>query len=285
MDADWERFCPPNARAIVGVEGAPPLISGQLLSRHAQAIDAPVVEVSARRGAALVGFLRACRQLDALAVVTVDDVVRRRSPSAANNALLGVLAAGAQARADRPIVVVARAPVSMTSAPSADDVHAEYAQSDALARDVGAGYSSVSLDVDVAKDGELLGRLTRLALELDLGVELEVPAPVGNGVGADVALILAMVDDRGLPVSAVRGAGLHDEVGHAARVVDIAAASAITALDPGGLRVNIDSVVGALDGSDDDVEVKTWLLTTRLLRTLKAQGSAGRLRDALERAP
>ncbi len=173
----------------------------------------------------------------------------------------------------------------MTSAPSADDVHAEYAQSDALARDVGAGYSSVSLDVDVAKDGELLGRLTRLALELDLGVELEVPAPVGNGVGADVALILAMVDDRGLPVSAVRGAGLHDEVGHAARVVDIAAASAITALDPGGLRVNIDSVVGALDGSDDDVEVKTWLLTTRLLRTLKAQGSAGRLRDALERAP
>ncbi len=278
MDADWHRFCPANARSIAeAVDGAPPLLSGQALNRHAAAIDAPIIELSARRGAALVGFLRACRQLDAVAVVAVDNAVRRKTPSSAHNALLGVLAAGASARADRPIVVVARAPVpGSTAGGDVGDVgDVEVAASDALARDVSAGYGSVGIDVGVAADTELLDRVILLARELDLGIELEV---FGN---VDAALILAMVDDRGLPVSAIRGAGVHDDVGGAARVVTIADAAAVTAMDSGGLRVNIDDVIGRIVGKDDDVEVKSWLMTTRILRTLKAEGTATRLADAM----
>jgi hypothetical protein len=214
--AAWHHFVPAGARAVVADLDGPPLVSGQLLSRHADVIAVPVIEVTATRAAHLVGVLRACRQARALVVVAVTADVHRRSPDAGQRALRGVAAAAAAAHHDLSIVMVARA---------------------------------------------YRGR---------------------NAPADDVALLLVEIDDRGLPVSAVRGASPFDETGRASRVVEIGDLAQVRGLDRGGLRVNIDAIVTAIDSSDDEVEARAWLRTSRTLRALQAEGTADRLARTLE---
>lgn len=262
----WHHFVPAGARAVVADLDGAPLVSGQLLARHADAIAAPVIEVTATRAALLVGVLRACRQARALVVVAVPAEVRGRSPDAGQRALRGVAAAAAAAHHDLPIVVVARADRGRNAA---DD-------EGGLGRDIVSGYGALGVDAAACADADVLLRLMHVAEALDLGIELEV-APTD-----DVALLLAGIDDRGLPVSAVRGASPFDETGRASRVVDIADLARVRGLDRGGLRVNVDAIIAAINGSDDEVEARAWMQASRTLRALQAEGTADRLARALD---
>jgi hypothetical protein len=282
---DWHRFVPASARHAIGsVPGAPPCLSGQLLARHAVAIDAPVLEMTARRATHLVGFLRACKQANALAVVAVPATVREQSPRAGGLAVQGILTAAAAALHQGPIVLVARA---LQPRRGLDDDATLTLLGDALARDVAAGFGMIGLAAAAITDASLLDRAMGLARELDIGIELDI----AGDDDTNTAFLLASVDDAGLPVAAVRGAGPLDEVGSATRVINLADIKSLDGIDPGGLRVNIDSLIDACGNDDDDddndelVEGRVWLAVARALRALKAAGSASRLAAALAEAP
>ena len=261
------RFVPGSARAVVDDDDGPALLSGQMLARHATRIDGPVLELTATRASALVGFLRACRHEEALAVVGVPGVVRGRSPRAPGLARDGVLHAAEQAGYDGPLVLVARAIVDVDGA----GVGADTRLRERIARDVEAGYTAIGISAGALGDVDEWARVAPMLGELDLGIELEI------GSGDDAALLLAQVDDLGLPISAVRGAGLLDEVGDAVRVVEVAALRGELTLP---LRVCIDALIRD-EGVDDDVEARAWMATTRALAKLKGRDTATRLEDAL----
>lgn len=273
MSFDWTRFVPVSARKVLSVShGGTACISGQLLNRFASLIDAPMLELTARRAAPLAGFLRACHHADAVAVVAVGADVRARGPQAGALAVSGILAAAATARHVGPIVLVARA-----SVPGAQrsDVAVMTRLDDMVARDVEAGFGAIGLSAAAFHDVDVLAHAARLAIEFDLGVEIEV------GANDDAALFLAGVDDRALPISAVRGARRLDELGDAARIIDLKDLRDLDGLDRGGLRLNIDAVVDTDTGDDNAVEARTWLTVTRVLKGLKADGSAARLAAVL----
>ena len=273
MSRDWTRFVPVSARKVLSVShGGTACISGQLLNRFASLIDAPMLELTARRAAPLAGFLRACHRADAVAVVAVGADVRARGPQAGALAVSGILAAAATARHVGPIVLVARA-----SVPGAQrsDVAVMTRLDDMVARDVEAGFGAIGLSAAAFHDVDVLAHAARLAIEFDLGVEIEV------GADDDAALFLAGVDDRALPISAVRGARRLDELGDAARIIDLKDLRDLDGLDRGGLRLNIDAVVDTDTGDDNAVEARTWLTVTRVLKGLKADGSAARLAAVL----
>ena len=274
MSFDWTRFVPVSARKVLSVShGGTACLSGQLLTRYASAIDAPVLELTARRAAPLAGFLRACHQADAVAVVAVGADVRARGPQAGALAVSGILAAAATAHHVGPIVLVARA--SPPSAQRSDIAMTRL--DDTVARDVEAGFGAIGLSAAAFHDIDVFVHAARLAIEFDLGIEIEV------GATDDAALLLAGVDDRALPISAVRGARRLDELGDAARIIDLADIRDLDGLDRGGLRLNIDAMVDTHTGDDNDdaVEARTWLTVTRVLKGLKGNGSAARLAAVL----
>ncbi len=262
MSAVFARFVPGSARDFVDDDG-PALLSGQLLARHAARLEAPVLEITAKKAAALVGYLRACKHEDAIAVVAVDGGVRQRSPRAPALCRDGVLAACAQAGFDGALVLVARAIVEVV-----DDTRLR----ERLARDVEAGYTAIGVAAGALADAGEWARVAPLFAELDLGLELEI------GASDDAALLLAQLEDVRLPISAVRGAGAYDEVGDACLVVDVRALSPDM---PRALRVNIDAMIND-EGDDDAVEARAWMATTRALSKLQARETATRLEDVLD---
>jgi hypothetical protein len=245
-------------------DGAPALLSGQVLSRHASRIDGPVLEITARRASAIVGFLRACKHEDAVVAVAVPGLVRGRSPRAPGLARDGVLHAAEQAGYDGPLVMVARALVD-------DGDDSDTRLRERIARDVEAGYTSIGISARALHDVDEWARIAPVLGELDLGIELEI------GADDDAALLLAQVDDLELPISAVRGAGLLDEIGQAVRVVEVKELSGELTLP---LRVCIDQLIND-DGDDDVVEARAWMATSRALARLGGRDTATRLEDAL----
>ncbi len=268
----FARFVPGSARSVVD-EGGPALLSGQLLARHAARIEAPVLELTATRASALVGFLRACKHEDAIAVVAVAGDVRQRSPRAPALCRDGVLAAAHAAGFEGPLVLVARAsPVHVAGdAARVDDTRLR----ERIARDVEAGYTSIGVSARALNDADEWARVAPLFADLDLGLELEIAAD------DDAALLLAQVDDLSLPISAVRGAGIYDEVGNAVVVVDVAGLSRDLPL---ALRVCIDALLDRhdADADDDVIEARAWMATTRALKKLQARETATRLEDVLQ---
>ncbi len=267
----WSSFVPSAARiATADVDDAPALISTALVSRHAQAIDAPIIEVTALRASVLVGVFRALKQADAIGAVAVPQSVRSRSPQAGQLALRGVVAAAVAARHDCPIVVVARAREGGN----------DTALTDAIARDVSAGYGGIGIRAKDIAEPDVLLRASHWATEHDLGIELEID------VDEDASLLLALLDDRQVPLAAVRGAEPMDELGRAARIVDLVDIKGVDIKGAeaavGGLRVNIDAALADLEGTDDEVEVRAWVMTSRIVRGLNAHRSAERLANALE---
>jgi len=266
----FERFVPGSARAVVGGEG-PALLSGQLLARHAVRIDAPVLELTAKRASALVGFLRACKHEDAIAVVAVEGGIRQRSPRAPSLCRDGVLAACDQAGFSGPLVLVARPFVDEPGTTRKPEVEVDLRLRERIARDVEAGYTAIGVAAHALQDAGEWARVAPIFAELDLGLELEIAAH------DDAAFLLAQVDDMRLPISAVRGAGALDEVGNAVVVVDV---RDLTADLPAALRVCIDALIND-DGDDDAVEARAWMATTRVLRKLQARDTGTRLEDVL----
>ncbi|HEY1098441.1 MAG TPA: hypothetical protein VGF99_05920 [Myxococcota bacterium] len=284
MGVDWHRYLMSTARDVVADDAgdldddAPAFISGQLLCRHAAEVGVPVVEITVRRAAVLAAFLRACRQADAVGVVVVPAGIRNKHPGAAAAVLKGVVASARAGRHDRPLVVVARADTRpLWFAPGSDAVDAGLER---VARDLDAGFGAIGIGLDLVGDGDSLARLCGVLAAGDVGIELEV------GAGEDAALLLAEIDDRGLPVSAIRGANVADDVGRATRVVDLAEVRAVDEVGAGGLRVNIDALIDnalrRVDPDDDDaVEATAWMAISRALTALKAAGSATALAEAL----
>ena len=275
----WHRYLTSAARTLLGdEEDAPALISSRHLALHAEAIAAPIIEVSGRRGAVLAAVFRACRQADAIVVIAVDSPVRRSSPQAAGRVVEGIAAAARTGHHGLPIVVVARAEIApLFYAPGSDPVDAALER---ISRDLDAGYGAVAVTVDVAGDANSVERLVALLADVDVGLELDI------GRGEDAALLLAEIYDRGVDVAAVRGAAVHDDIGGASRVVDVGAVSTLEGIDVGGLRVNIDALLDhalqGIDASNDDaVEATAWMTVSRALAALKAGGSATRLAHAL----
>ena len=266
MSAVFHRFVPGSARGLVDDDG-PSLLSGQVLQRYAARIDAPVIEITARRASAIVGFLRACKHEDAVVVVGVPGLVRARSPRSPGLARDGVLHAAEQAGYDGPLVLVARASVVDVDG---DDTRLR----ERIARDVEAGYTSIGISAGALHDADEWARVAPVLAELDLGIELEI------GADDDAALLLAQVDDLELPISAVRGAGLLDEIGKAVRVVEVRELSAQLTLP---LRVCIDGLIKD-EGDDDTVEARAWMATTRALARLQGRDTATRLEDVANRA-
>lgn len=286
-NAIFARFVPGSARSgadgVVGDDG-PAVLSGQLLARHAARLEAPILEITARKASALVGFLRACKHEDAIAVVAVAGAIRQRSPRAPALCRDGVLAACAQAGFEGPLVLVARAIVDDNGAshaaghaaagamPGGDDMRLR----ERIARDVEAGYTSIGVSAGALHDADEWAKVAPLFAELDLGLELEI------GPDDDAALLLAQVDDLELPISAVRGAGALDEIGNAALVVDVAA---LTRDLPLALRVCIDALIekdSRADDDDDVCEARAWMATSRALQKLQARETATRLEDVLQ---
>lgn len=266
----FARFVPGTARAVVDDDG-PALLSGQLLARLAAKLDAPIVELTATKAASLVGFLRACKHEDAVAVVSVDAAVRHRSPQAPSLCRDGVLAAAAAAGFTGPMVLVARGDVVVRATTLVPEPEPNTRLRERIARDVAAGYTSIGVSAHALRDASEWARVAPLFAELDLGLELEIDGD------DDAALLLAQLDDLQLPISAVRGANPFDEVGNAVLVVD--ARHLVKGL-PAALRVTIDALVDQT-GTDDDVEARAWMATTRVLRKLGGRDTATRLEDAL----
>jgi hypothetical protein len=248
-----------------------------LLREHAEALAAPVVEVTARRSSVISGFLRACRRADAVAVVAIEPASRRHGPSASARVIDGVIDLAVACGHDRPIVIVARADTTpLWHAPSVTPAEAILER---VAHDVDAGFGAIGLDLACVGDSERCAMLVRAFEADDLGLELEVDE------GEDAALLLAEIDDLRLPLAAVRGANAHDDVGQATRIVRLSDLRDVEG-GPGGVRVNLDDWVAAavarVQATDHAaVEQAAWLAVMRALDALHAHSTVSRLADAL----
>jgi len=267
----FSTFVPSSARARLEQRGShAALLSGALLARHRAGV---VVEVGFCGRAALAGALRAARHADAIVAVSVPWALREKSPQAPAQLIDEILAATADAHSDRPIVVVARAQPLPPGA-SVDRL------SEGLHRDVEAGYTAISFSPAALQgDVDALVRVTAPIVEQDLGIEVEL----GDG-GGDAALVLARIDDAGLSLSAVRGAGPDDELAGAFLVVD-AEDSLVGRAADAPVRVVLDGRLSrALARAGDDAERReaaAWIEVSSALSDLGAGGAASRLLDAL----
>jgi hypothetical protein len=276
VDVDWSRY----SSARVGRswrDPSLPLLSSLLLRDHAEALAAPVFELTAQRAVVVTGFLRACRRADALAVVAIAADARRHAPTAAERIVDGMVATAVACGHDRPLVVVARA--DRTPLWHAPTLNAAEAVLERVAHDVDAGFNAIGLDVACVGDSERCATLLRALDEEDVGLELEVDTD------EDVALLLAEIDDQRLPLAAVRGANLHDDVGQATRIVTLNDLRGVE-YGPGGLRVNLDDFVAAAIAragavGDAALEQASWTAVMRALDALKAHGTVSRLAEAL----
>lgn len=305
----FSTFTPSSARGRIEARAArggraTPLLSGALVARHREALGGPVVEVGwpklaadaaasiapmpTMAGAFLTGVFRAVRHADAVVAVSVPFDARGRSPGAPRQIVDDVLAAADAALLDRPLILVARA-APLPPGASVDRL------SEGLYRDLEAGFTAMAfapavlgaaLEGGGSGDLEALVRLTAPLVEQDLGLELELEASAAAGAPTlDTGLLLARVEDAGLALSAVRGAGADDELGGALLVVDRSAAPAL----PAGVaaRVVLDERLwpaltrAVSTGDAERVEATAWLETAELLGETGAAGTASRLLDAL----
>ena len=187
----FHAFVPSSARARVAGRRAP-VLSGALVAQRAGALDGPVLELDWPGRAVLTGVFRAAHHEDAVIAVDVDASLRRSRPEG-GRIVDEIFAAAEDARLDQPIILVARAAPWVRGEPPA-------AARDALFRDLDAGFTSICfLASAVAADVDAVAALATVALELDIGVELEVD------VQDDGARAMALLDDAGIPLSAVRG--------------------------------------------------------------------------------
>jgi hypothetical protein len=185
------------------------LLSTSTFAQHQREIGAPLVEVSFCGGVLLDGVLRAARHADA--PVTVALSALEPGGVRLHKEVRTVLECAADTGFDRPLALVARA----SSLSSFDDGEIDRV-SERMLSVLDVGLTAFSFRPgDVALDRAIrLTRAVRPLLEWGVGVELEI-----DGTPADL-LMLAELDEIGLPIAAVRGATGDDELCGGVLVVD-----------------------------------------------------------------
>lgn len=204
----FRHYTPAVVRPVADAFGVE-LLSTSVFAEHQAEVGAPLVEVSFPGAVLLDGVLRAARHADAPLVVSLSSL----EPGAVRlrNEVRTVLECAADTGFDRPLALVARA----SSLASFDDGEIDRI-SDQMLSVLDVGLTAFSFRPgDIALDRAIrLTRAVRPLLEWGVGVELEL-----DGTPADL-LMLAELDEIGLPVAAVRGASGDDELCGGVLVVD-----------------------------------------------------------------
>lgn len=255
-------FVPAPTRRSLGDDLEVPLVSSALIAEHAPSLTGPCLEVTWPGTAALGGVLRAVRHKDGVMAVRLPEVLSE-DPRARGHAVQAVVAVAEDAAFDRPLVIVGG--VAGTAGEGAAERF-----SDELFAAVDVGITSVVLR-PAALDDELLDALCELTEPLrELGIGIE--ADFGPDEGA--AFLLAQLDELGLPLAAVRGAGEDDELGGGLLVVDPAAGD----IPDLPVRVSLDPfVVKGLARALDDEAGRA------LLASARERGASSTLAESLPR--
>jgi len=204
----FRRFTPSLVRPVSDAWSLE-LLSTSLYAELADALASPVVEVSFSSSTLLDGVFRAARHADAPVVVALSAL----EPGAAGlrEEVRAVLECASDCGFDRPLSLVVRA----SPLTSVDDGELERAAERVLAiLDVGATAFAFR-PMDVVQDRALrFTRAVRPLLEWGLGIEVEL---FGT---RDDALFMSELDEIGVPLAALRGASVDDELCGARLVVD-----------------------------------------------------------------
>lgn len=204
----FRRFSPSIVRPVADAWSLE-LLSTSLHAELAESLVAPVVEMSFSSSTLMDGVFRAARHADAPVVVALSPL--EPGGQGLRDEVRAVLECASDCGFDRPLSLLVRA----SALTSVDDGELERAAERVLAvLDVGATAFAFR-PMDVAQDRALrFTRAIRPLLEWGLGVEVEL-------FGArDDALFMSELDEIGVPVAAVRGAGADDELCGGRVVVD-----------------------------------------------------------------
>jgi hypothetical protein len=201
-------FVPVSVRELVKDSEHLPLVSTQLFADHRDALTGPVLEVTWPGTSALLGVMTAARQSDAVLVVSIPAELTALGVEAQRTLIESILSVADESRFDRPLAIVGA--VRGLAAVAEDRlVEALYPQ-------VAAGFTAINLlPAELGDDAaELIEAAGRPLVEQGIGLELELD-------GLDFpGLVLAQLDEAGVPIAAVHGADPFDEIGDAFIVVD-----------------------------------------------------------------
>jgi hypothetical protein len=186
-------FVPGTVRPLSDPLGVP-IISGAVLAEFSRSIGGPVLEATWAGAPVMRGVLRAARHADAILAVSLPPSREGETADRARPARVAELAA--DVAFDRPLVLVARAPHLSAVDDGGIERMAEHVMAEVQHGFTAIGFRPQDIDLDRAE------RMTRAAdglVEMGIGIELELDG------SSDAGLILAELEQEGLPLAAVRG--------------------------------------------------------------------------------
>lgn len=278
-------------------------LSSAVIAELGDALGGPCLEVTWAGRTVMQGVLRAARHADVILAVSLP--ASRPGEAADRNRVEEVLRTASEAAFDRPLVLVARAARLLDLDDGGIERVAEWAF-----HEVEQGFTSVAFrPQDIATSRALrLATAAESLINAGIGVEIELDRSPDGG------LLLAELDEGGVPLAAVRGSRPGDDVGAALVVVDPlrdaipddqpcrvvldgfvlkAVAKALPAPetdtvlseaadDVGAALVKAASFLEELDAPlRHRLEALTYASTLGAMRALGAEGTATELLDAL----
>jgi hypothetical protein len=188
-----------------------PLISSSLLHQNAGAIFGTPFEISLTLPHLVVATMHAVRYHDGILALSVPPALRGEASDASERAVEAMLALAEHAGYDRPLILISRL--------AATNLHqrgAEEALVERLHRDVQAGFTTLSINVDglPVEQAEQFAFATSPFWDQGIGFELECSPD------ADPTLILAEIAATPMPVAGIRGAAPTEDLPDAFHVAD-----------------------------------------------------------------
>lgn len=193
-------FVPGTVRPLSDPLGVP-IISGAVLAEFSRAIGGPVLEATWAGSHVMRAVLRAAKHADAILAVSLPP--SREGEAGDRERPVRVAELAAEVAFDRPLVLVARA--ARMNAVDDGDIErlGEYVLAEAQHGFTAIGFRPQDIQIDRAE------RLARAALglvEMGIGIELELDG------SSDAGLLLAELEQEGLPLAAVRGCSTDEDL-------------------------------------------------------------------------
>ncbi len=193
-------FVPGSVRPLSDPLGVP-IISGAVLAEFSRSIGGPVLEASWAGSHVMRGVMRAARHADAILAISLPPT--REGEAADREGPARVAALASEVAFDRPLVLVARAP----RLKSIDDGGIERMADHVLA-EMQHGFTAIGFrpqDIDVDRAARMATAAAGL-VEMGIGIELELDG------SSDAGLLLAELEQEGLPLAAVRGCNADEDL-------------------------------------------------------------------------
>lgn len=195
-------FVPAAARQGLAGELSLPVVSSEFIAEFSAALSGPILEVTWPGGPLMAAIFRAAKHRDAALAINIPPQLRAANPNAGRAVAELIFEIAADVDFDRPFVLVSSGWPLVDFAGSSPEEALK-----PIFDAVDAGYTSIALRAaDVDNGAQSVLRVLEPVKSFGVGVELEFEA------GVDPAFLLAQLEDAGVQVAAIRGAGEFDDL-------------------------------------------------------------------------